>query len=195
MVALVGQMWRASFLDINLYEEVERDTSQTRSALTVAAIASSVVGLSVLATMTLNGSASMAPPVLIAAFVGGVAAAMVGLAVWTACVYWMGLLLFHATATWGEVVRTVGFAFAPGVLNVFGFIPVFGDIVSVVVPAWMVVASVIAVRQSLDVNTIQAIVTSLIGGVLAGVLVVLMSVSLALPLTIAVATVVNALIR
>src|ERR687887_64220 len=72
-----------------------------------------------------------ANPIL--ALLAGVVGAVVGWAVVTGFVYLVGTRLFGGTATWGEVLRTVGFANAPGVLNILGFIPVLGGLVRFVV--------------------------------------------------------------
>ena len=53
----------------------------------------------------------------------------------------------------GQLMRTLGFAQAPGVLRIFGGLPGIGPIVLGVVSVWMVIAMVIAVRQALDFTT------------------------------------------
>jgi hypothetical protein len=62
------------------------------------------------------------------------------------------------------VLRTTGFAFAPGLLRVLGGLPAV-DAAGLRVPptlladAWVVVASIVAVRQALDFSTARAIGT------------------------------------
>ena len=46
--------------------------------------------------------------------------------------------------------RPVAFAQSPGVLKVFGIIPVLGALVFLVASIWQLVAMVVAVRQALD---------------------------------------------
>ena len=53
----------------------------------------------------------------------------------------------------GQLMRTLGFAKAPGVLRIFGGLPNIGPIVLGVVSVWMLIAMVIAVRQALDFTT------------------------------------------
>ncbi len=50
----------------------------------------------------------------------------------------------------GELLRTIGFSSAPGVLRIFSFIPLLGGFVSAVVFIWMLATMVVAVRQALD---------------------------------------------
>ena len=72
---------------------------------------------------------------------------------WAALTYAIGVYLMPEPQTQtdvGELLRTIGFAAAPGMLRVFGFLPVVGRTVYGLVTAWMLVAMVIAVRQALD---------------------------------------------
>lgn len=53
-------------------------------------------------------------------------------------------------ADMGQVMRTLAFAQAPGLIRVFGFIPVIGPLIHLVAAIWMIATMVVAVRQSLD---------------------------------------------
>jgi hypothetical protein len=66
----------------------------------------------------------------------------------------------------GQLLRTMGFAASPGVLNVLGIIPILGWIVRVAVMIWQLVAMVIAVRAALDYKTTgKAVIVCVIGWV------------------------------
>jgi hypothetical protein len=71
--------------------------------------------------------------------------------------------VFRGTATWGELLRTLGFAQAPGVLLVAAIIPGLGWLVKSVVGLWLLVTGLIAIRQALDVTTGKAMLTALLG--------------------------------
>ena len=163
-MALVDGMIRAARLDTSLYEEVERDTNETSNALIVVVIAAAASGIA-----AAIGAANQpgANPVL--GLVAGVLAAVVGWAVVTGFVYLVGTRLFGGTATWGEVMRTVGYANAPGVLNILGFIPVIGGLVGLVVGIWVIVTTVVAIRQALDVSTGKAIISAVIGWIIGAI--------------------------
>jgi hypothetical protein len=164
---LVDGMVRAARLDVSLYEEVERDTTQTSNALAVVVIAALASGIGAAISAASNPQAGS--PIL--ALIAGLVGAVVGWAVVTGFIYLVGTRLFGGTATWGEVLRTVGFANAPGVLNILGFIPVLGGLVRFVVAIWLIVATVIAIRQALDVGTGRAIVSGVIGWILGGIVI------------------------
>lgn len=159
-MALVDQMVRASRLEVPLYEEVERDTSQTNNALAVVVISALAAGIGGAISEAMSGAGGGA---IVAGLIGGIVAAVIGWALWCGVVYWIGTTIFKGTATWGEVLRTVGFAQSPGVLRILGFVPVLGGLVNLVVAIWLVVAGVIAVRQALDLGTGAAVVVSILG--------------------------------
>ncbi|HEX9106275.1 MAG TPA: Yip1 family protein [Longimicrobiales bacterium] len=150
--SMLERMRGAALLDIPTYEEVEHDTTATGQAALV-------VGIVAIATAIAQVRAG-APGV-----VAGLVTAYLGWAVWSGVTYLIGTWL-GGTATWGEMLRTIGFAQTPGVLRVFGVIPVLGTLVQLVVFVWMLIAGVIAIRQALDFGTGKAIVTAVIGLVL-----------------------------
>ena len=57
----------------------------------------------------------------------------------------------------------LGFAQAPGVLYVLGVVPLLGSLATVIVGIWILVTSVVAIRQALDFGTGRAIATALLG--------------------------------
>ncbi len=150
--SLLDRMRGAALLDIPTYEEVEHDTTATGQAALV-------VGLVALATAIAQVRAGPA------GFVAGLVTAYVGWAVWSGVTYIIGTWL-GGTATWGEMLRTIGFAQTPGILRVFGVIPVLRGLVLLIVVVWMLIAGIVAIRQALDFGTGRAILTAVIGIVL-----------------------------
>lgn len=141
MANIVDRMIRASRLEASLYEEVEADTTATNQALTVVVISSAAAGIGNVA----HGGAMGA--------ILGVVGALIGWAVFAGLTYLIGTKVFpeaQTKADWGELLRTLGFASAPGVLRIFLFIPIAGPLIGLVAGIWMLVTGVIAVRQALD---------------------------------------------
>ncbi|MGB6680895.1 MAG: YIP1 family protein, partial [Candidatus Bathyarchaeia archaeon] len=66
-------------------------------------------------------------------------------------------------ATYGELLRCIGFSSSPGVLRILIFIPILGAIIVFIASIWSLVAMVIAVRQALDFSTGRAIATCIVG--------------------------------
>lgn len=157
--ALSDRMLRAARLESELYEEVERDLSATSQALTVVLIVAVATGIGNALGQILAGRAGAAVGTLIV----GIVFAVIGWAVWSGLSYIIGTRLFGGVATYGECLRTIGFANSPGVLNVLSFIPGLGVLISFAVGIWMLVATIIAMRQALDITTGKAVLTAIIG--------------------------------
>jgi hypothetical protein len=123
------------------YEEIEADRGATLQAGVVVVLAAAAAGVGGIAN---HG----APGILWHA-----AAQLLGWWIWAYLTWFLGTRLLpglHTSADPGELLRTTGFACAPGVLRALGlFSPVAGA-VFLVSGLWMLVAMVIAVRQALD---------------------------------------------
>jgi hypothetical protein len=144
------RMIAAAMLDVSLYEEVEADstaTSQAGGVVAIAAIASAIGGI--------GGGATHAVSALLAAVIGWL--------LWAGITYIIGDKMLGGTATWGELLRTLGFAQAPGLLMVFAVIPVLGKIAALVVGIWLLLTGIVAIRQALDFGTGRAILTAILG--------------------------------
>lgn len=148
--SLSDRMLGAALLRIDVYEEVEADTDATKQAALV-------VGLVALAAAAGGARAGAGSAV------AGILAAYVGWLLWSAITYLIGDKLFGGTATWGELLRTIGFAQSPGVLYVLGIIPIIGVVVVLAVNLWILVAVIIAIRQALDFGTGRALLTAVVG--------------------------------
>jgi hypothetical protein len=136
----INKIIRACKLDINLYEEVEADKSATLQAAGVVVLSSLAAGVGALSLGTSN---FLIAPLL----------ALVSWFVWAYLVYLIGAKIFPESTTeadHGQLLRTIGFSSAPGLIRVFGIIPNLMSIVFIVASIWMLVAMVIAVRQALD---------------------------------------------
>jgi hypothetical protein len=102
----------------------------------------------------------------------------VGWLLWSLFAYWLGTTIFagpETEATYGQLLRTLGFAHSPGFLRIFSFIPFIGGLISFAASVWFLVAGVIAVRQALDFTTLRAIGTCVVGWVLYMLLVFLVT--------------------
>lgn len=155
MGSLGERMIRAAKLDASLYEEVEADRGALGQATAVVVLASLAAGLGSIARGGVGG------------FLFGTIAALAGWYVWAFLTYWIGTRFLpepQTQADYGELLRTIGFSSAPGVIRVLGVIPALTGLVFLVASIWMLVAMVIAVRQALDyTGTLRAVGVCLIG--------------------------------
>ncbi|MBM2827447.1 MAG: Yip1 protein [Dehalococcoidia bacterium] len=151
-------MIRASILDSKLYEEVENDSNLTSQALQV-----------VLAVSVLSGIGSAVAQLSFGRFISGVVGAIAAWLLWSLVSYLIGTYFFGGKATFGQLLRTLGYAQSPAALKIllaFGVIPFFGGFiyipVKVLVSIWLLATFVVAIRQALDVTTIAAVLTALV---------------------------------
>ena len=151
-------MIRAAKLDVDLYEEVEADQEAMGQALAVVVLASLAAGIGTLGVTGING------------LLVGTAGALIGWFIWAFLTFFIGTRLLpepQTEADYGQLLRTIGFSSSPGLLRIFGVVPVLGGIIFIVCGIWMLVAMVIAVRQALDYqNTWRAVGVCLIGWVI-----------------------------
>jgi len=136
----INRIIRACKLDVSLYEEVEADKSATVQAALVVVLSSLAAGVGAL---SLGASNFLMAPIL----------SLVSWYVWAYLIYIIGAKIFpepNTKADHGELLRTIGFSSAPGLIRVFGFTPELMSITFIGAAIWMLVAMVIAVRQALD---------------------------------------------
>jgi hypothetical protein len=148
--SMTDRMMGAARLDVSVYEEVEADSTATGQAAGVVAI--------VALCSAIGGIGGGAQGVF-----SGLIAALVGWAIWAGVTYLIGDKVLGGTATWGELLRTLGFAQAPGVLFALGVIPLIGGLIKIVVGLWILVTGIVAIRQALDFGTGRAIATAILG--------------------------------
>lgn len=162
---MIDRMIRAARLDSSLYEEAEHDLSLTGEALRVVVLVALLGGLGALLDHFVSGGRGGLGGALFS-FLVYLVQAVVGWGIWAWLTYFIGTRVFHGTATWGELLRTIGYAYSPHVLDLFRFIPCLGPLLFAIAWIWSVVAGVVAVRQALDFDTGKAIGTVVIGWII-----------------------------
>ena len=162
MSSYIDRIFRASKLDVNLYEEVEADTGAMGQAMGVVLLSSVAAGIGSISTGGLKG------------IIVGVIGALIGWFVWAYITYFIGTKLLpepQTKADHGELLRTIGFSSSPGLIRILGIIPGFMAIVFLIAGIWMLVAMVIAVRQALDYqSTLRAVGVCIIGWIIQAVI-------------------------
>jgi hypothetical protein len=155
-------------IDPVIYEEVEADRSATWQALLVVVLSSLSAGVGAFGW----GTASLRGVL----FVSGLA--LVSWAAWAVITFEIGTRLMPEPGTRadvGQLLRTIGFSAAPGILRIFGIVPGATVPAFVITAIWMLVAMVVAVRQALDYqSTARAVAVCGLGWALSiGIAVVL----------------------
>ena len=142
------RLQKAIMLDVSFYEEVENDKKFTDQAMMTVVLVSIVQGLMI---------AGFAP----IALVQGILGSLLRFIIWAFFIAFVGTRILPEPETksnTGELIRTLGFAYAPGLLVIFKVLPFINSFVDPIVVILQLSAMTIAVRQDLDFNsTVRAV--------------------------------------
>jgi len=155
LMRLIG----AAALDPSTYEEVEAERTATAQAFATVIVSGLAAGL---------GARGMAGSVTTVLFVASLAILSWGL--WAVICFEIGARVMRRPETRsdvGELLRTLGFATAPGFLLVVGIAPEMRLPVFAITALWLLAAMTVAVRQALDFeSTARALAVCALGWIL-----------------------------
>ena len=158
MADMKDRIIRAAKLDVSLYEEVEADQGALVQAMQVVILSSLAAGLGSIGRVGLEG------------LIIGTLAALASWYIWAYLTYFIGTKLLpepQTKADHGELLRTIGFASAPGLIRIVGIIPPLAGLVNLAAAVWMLAAMIVAVRQALDYSTtLRAVGVCLVGWII-----------------------------
>lgn len=141
-----------------VYEDVEQDESSLPQAFAVVTLASLATGAAYFPQFGWTG------------LLAGTVAAVLAWLGWSWLAFHIGVRYLpepNTEADWGQLLRTTGFATAPGILRLIAIIPEAHSPVFILTWLWMLVAFVLAVRQALDYqSTARAVAVCLAGAVI-----------------------------
>ena len=140
----INRIFRAIKIDVELYEEVERDKSATIQAGFVVILSSMAAGVGAL---QLGASNFLLAPIF----------SLISWYVWAYIIYFVGVKLFpekNTKSNHGELLRTIGFSSAPGLLRVFGVTPDLMAVTFIGSAFWMLACMVVGVRAALDYKSL-----------------------------------------
>lgn len=130
----------------------EKATAQAFIVVIVAAICSAIGG-GLLASSIPTGFGSL------------LVWAVVSWLLWAGAVFVIGVKVFKGQATMSQIMRVLGFAYAPAAFNIFSFLPLgMGFIIQFLVACWLVVSFYFATQNVLALSEGgKAFVTVLVG--------------------------------
>jgi hypothetical protein len=159
----------AAVLDGGSYEGVEANPQVTWQAATVVVLSSVAAGVGAGGLYGLHA----------ATFAAFAALALATWVAWAMLAFQIGTRLLpgpDTRATLGQLLRTTGFAAAPGLLQVFALLPGMAVAVFVLTIGWMFAAMVVGVRHALDYqSTWRALAVCAVAALLSASLAVLAS--------------------
>lgn len=140
-------------LDFPVFKDIESDPNATTQAAIIVAAASVLSGI---------GSAfSSDRPFM--GFIGGVVGGVVGWIVWSYVSHFIGGVLYKSQGTFENMLRVLGYANAPQLLGILNIIPCVGWIGGLAGAILSLIASIMAIREGLDLDTGQAIIVAVVG--------------------------------
>ena len=143
MTLFLHRFFGALALDAGAFEDIEADRHASAQSALVVALVCTAAGI---VSMELG----VASP---ASFLSG---AIIALGIWLVWVMVVGVIGTidlaepETHSSIGELLRTLGFAAAPGVFIVFTIFRSAAPLVIVMVSLWMIAAAVLGMRQALD---------------------------------------------
>jgi hypothetical protein len=138
-------------LDPATFENIEHDPGAISQAAAVVAIAAFLAGTGA-AFQSMFSDASA-----VGSFLSSLLWTFFGWAIWSFISYLVGTRLFPGQATFPEMLRVIGFAYAPQVLAI---IPCVGALLGAV---WPLAAGFVAIRQGLDLDNWRTLLTIVAG--------------------------------
>ncbi|MBN1486906.1 MAG: YIP1 family protein [Anaerolineae bacterium] len=145
-------------LDANVFTEIEHDQDATSQAAIIVAI------VAFLAAIGSGVGAAMSEGSFIGNFLFSLVWTFIAWFIWSGVTYFVGTNLFKGDADMGEMLRVIGFAYAPQMLSI---IPCFGSLIGGI---WSLIASIVAIREGMDFDSTKAVFTVLIGWIIVFIL-------------------------
>lgn len=150
---MLSRILRALKLDASLYNEVEADPSYNNEAYIIVALASLLSGIG--GGFGMGGGLHFS----LGGAIVGIILAIIGYLVTAYIVFFVGTRFFGGTADYGEMRRTLGYAYSA---NFIGIIPCFG----IIAIPWAIATYFIATREGLDIDNGKAAMTAIISWVI-----------------------------
>jgi hypothetical protein len=166
---MLRRMVRAAMLDSALYEAVEKDKTLDREARNVVILVALADGIGLALAQALSAE-GLKPGRALLWLLFGVIAGVFVYYLWSYVTFRVGRALYRGGSDIGQVRRTIGYAQAPRALALLWFVPTIGPALGALGWLWALVAGIVAVRQALDFTTGRAIVTVIVGWLVAFVI-------------------------
>ncbi len=165
ILIFLNRIYRAIKIDVDLYEEVEKDKKATIQAGLVVVISSLAAGVG---AIQLGASNFLLAPIM----------SLLSWYIWAYIIYFVGVKLFpekQTKSSHGELLRTIGFSSAPGIIRVFGVTPDLMTVTFIGSAFWMLACMVVGVRSALDYNSLwRALGVVIVAWMLQAILLIVM---------------------
>jgi hypothetical protein len=166
---MIDRIMRAIRLDWTVFREIAEDQNAMTEAAIIVLVVTFLSGVgtfigSLIADVGFGGA--------LLAFFGTwlISGVLIGWIGWAILTFFVGTTFFQGRSDIPEMMRVLGYANAPNLLGIFGFIPCVGWLISLAGAILALIAGVIAVREAMEFDTTKAIITVVIAWVIAFVI-------------------------
>ena len=153
---MIERIVRAIRLDWTVFSEIAKDREALKEAAIIVAV---VTFLSAIGT----GIAARSFGAFLGAWIVGIAVGWIG---WAIVTYFVGTTMFKGQTDIPEMLRVLGYASAPNLLGLLRFVPCVGWLFPLVGGLLALIAGVLAIREAMNFDTSNAIVTVIIGWII-----------------------------
>ncbi len=171
-IPFAEKLLRATRLDSSLYDALKKDPSSLREALYAIILLNILTGIGlgvndVLSGPTITGLGSAEIPLIVGLQI------LIALLKWgilTAIIFFVGVFFLKGTSKFAEVARAIGFAYAPIALQILVAFTAFSilltDGIQLATDFWLILALIVAVKQTLELSLAKAIIAVIIAGLI-----------------------------
>lgn len=156
---LVDNVMRAVRFDATFYRQAANDERYSQQALTIVILTAVLSGIGAFLGNLLGGN-------LLGALLGlvlGVVLGVAGYYVWVYVIHFVGAKFFQGKATAPQLLRTLGYAYAPMALGLLSFIPCVGGLVALAGSVWSLACGFFAVREVHQLDDGKTLITVVVG--------------------------------
>jgi hypothetical protein len=171
---MIDRIVRATRLDWTVFREIAEDENATKEAAIIVLIVTFLAALGGAGGLLIArvGAGTAILGFFVDWLVNGVLIGWIG---WAILTYFVGSILFKGTSDIPEMMRVLGYASAPRLLGLLGFIPCVGWIFALAGWVLSLIAGIIAVREAQEFETGHAIITVVISWGIAVVITLIIS--------------------
>jgi hypothetical protein len=166
---MIDRILRAIRLDWTVFREIAEDQNALTEAAIIVAVVTFLSGIGTFIGF-LIGDASFGTAFLGFLNTWLIDGILLGWILWAVLTYFVGTTLYQGKTDIPEMLRVLGYATAPKLLGILGFIPCVGWLIALAGAILALIAGVIAVREAMEFDTTKAIITVVVSGVIAWVL-------------------------
>lgn len=158
---MLNRIIRAIRLDRTLYREVADHPNYMTEAFLIVLLVALISSLGTLFSAGQENGGGL--PAYLAEVFNQL---LLGWLLWAVISYFIGSSFFGGRSSVKEMLRVLAYATTPRLLGFFGFIACIGPLLALAGWILSIAAAVVAIRESMEFDTIRALVTALIGYIL-----------------------------